>query len=161
MFLTRLTRSSLWLDNGKLRRTEVGFGGFEAWTEAVFAEEAKNADKLDNKLRAELHWLERGVTARRKRNQGRLAKLATMRETRKAMTGPQGVAKIALAADDNKTKVVIDAEHVSKAYGGRTLIKDLSLRVLRGDRIGVIGANGTGKSTLLKLLTGEAGVDGT
>jgi ATP-binding cassette subfamily F protein uup len=152
MFLTRLTRSSLWLDNGKLRRTEVGFGGFEAWTEAVFAEEAKNADKLDNKLRAELHWLERGVTARRKRNQGRLAKLATMRETRKAMTGPQGVAKIALAADDNKTKVVIDAEHVSKAYGGRTLIKDLSLRVLRGDRIGVIGATGTGKSTLLKLL---------
>ena len=159
MFLTRLTRSSLWLDNGKLRRTEVGFGGFEAWTEAVFAEEAKNADKLDNKLRAELHWLERGVTARRKRNQGRLAKLATMRETRKAMTGPQGVAKIALAADDNKTKVVIDAEHVSKAYGGRTLIKDLSLRVLRGDRIGVIGANGTGKSTLLKLLTGEIAPD--
>ena len=159
MFLTRLTRSSLWLDSGKLRRTEVGFGGFEAWTEAVFAEEAKNADKLDNKLRAELHWLERGVTARRKRNQGRLAKLATMRETRKAMTGPMGVAKIALAADDNKTKVVIDAEHVSKAYDGRTLIKDLSLRVLRGDRIGVIGANGTGKSTLLKLLTGEVTPD--
>ncbi|HPU16701.1 MAG TPA: ABC-F family ATP-binding cassette domain-containing protein, partial [Polymorphobacter sp.] len=159
MFLTRLTRSSLWLDNGKLRRTEVGFGGFEAWTEAVYAEEAKNADKLDNKLRAELHWLERGVTARRKRNQGRLAKLATMRETRKAMTGPLGVAKIALAADDNKTKVVIDAEHVTKAFGGRTLIKDLSLRVLRGDRIGVIGANGTGKSTLLKLLTGEIAPD--
>ena len=76
MFLTRLTRSSLWLDSGKLRRTEVGFGGFEAWTEAVFAEEAKNADKLDNKLRAELHWLERGVTARRKRNQGQCARRA-------------------------------------------------------------------------------------
>ncbi|MGL4541649.1 MAG: ABC-F family ATP-binding cassette domain-containing protein [Polymorphobacter sp.] len=159
MFLSRLTRSSLWLDAGRLRRTEVGFGGFEAWTEAVFAEEAKNADKLDNKLRAELHWLERGVTARRKRNQGRLAKLATMRETRRAMTGPMGVAKIALTAEGSKTKVVIDAEHVSKRYGDRTLIKDLSLRVLRGDRIGVIGANGTGKTTLLKLLTGEIDPD--
>ncbi len=159
MFLSRLTRSSLWLDNGKLRRTEVGFGGFEAWTESVYAEEAKNADKLDNKLRAELHWLQRGVTARRKRNQGRLAKLDAMRATRKAMTGPQGVAKLALTADDAKTKVVIDAEHVSKGFGGRTLIKDLSLKVLRGDRIGVIGANGTGKSTLLKLLTGELAPD--
>lgn len=155
MFLSRLTRSSLWLDGGKLRRAEVGFGGFEAWTEAVFAEEAKNADKLDNKLRAELHWLERGVTARRKRNQGRLAKLAVMRETRRAMTGPQGVAKLALTAQDSKTKVVIDAEHVGKAYGDRVLFRNLNLRVQRGDRIGIVGANGTGKTTLIKLLLGD------
>jgi ABC transport system ATP-binding/permease protein len=154
MFLSRLTRSSLWLDAGKLRRAEVGFGGFEAWTEAVFAEEAKNADKLDNKLRAELHWLERGVTARRKRNQGRLAKLATMRETRRAMVGPQGVAKLALASESGSSKVVFDAEHVTKSFDGRPILKDFSLRVLRGDRIGIVGANGTGKTTLLKLLTG-------
>jgi len=155
MFLSRLTRSSLWLERGLLRRNEVGFGGFEAWTEAVYAEEAKNADKLDTKLKQELHWLARGVTARRKRNQGRLAKLDELRITRKAMVGPQGVAKLATAAEDSKTKVVIDAEHVIKAFGDRVILSDFSIRVTRGERIGVIGSNGTGKSTLLKLLTGE------
>ena len=158
-FLSRLTKSSLWLDRGSVRRAEIGFGGFEAWTEAVAAEEAKSADKLDNQLRAELHWLQRGVTARRKRNQGRLAKLGEMRELRKSMTGPQGVAKLATTTDDAKTKVVIDAEHVTKAFGERVLIRDLSLRIQRGDRIGVIGANGTGKTTLLRLLTGETEPD--
>ncbi len=155
MFLSRLTKSSLWLERGLLRRAEVGFGGFEAWTEAVYAEEAKNADKLDTKLKQELHWLARGVTARRKRNQGRLAKLDELRTVRKAMTGPQGVAKLATTADDAKTKVVIDAEHISKRFGERVILDDFSLRVTRGERIGVIGANGAGKSTLLKLLTGE------
>ena len=137
MFLSRLTKSSLWLDRGTVRRAEIGFGGFEAWTEAVAAEEAKSADKLDNQLRAELHWLQRGVTARRKRNQGRLSKLGEMRELRKSMTGPVGVAKLATVTDDAKTKVVIDAEHVTKTFGERTILKDLSLRVQRGDRIGV------------------------
>ena len=155
MFLSRLTKSSLWLERGLLRRADVGFGGFEAWTEAVYAEEAKNADKLDTKLKQELHWLARGVTARRKRNQGRLAKLGELRATRKAMVGPQGVAKLATTAEDTKTKVVIDAEHIAKHFGDRVILKDFSLRVTRGERIGVIGANGTGKTTLLKLLTGE------
>ena len=155
MFLSRLTKSSLWLERGLLRRAEVGFGGFEAWTEAVYAEEAKNADKLDTKLKQELHWLARGVTARRKRNQGRLGKLAELRAVRKAMVGPQGVAKLTTAAEESKTKVVIDAEHISKHFGERVILKDFSLRVTRGERIGVIGANGTGKTTLLKLLTGE------
>ena len=155
MFLSRLTKSSLWLERGLLRRAEVGFGGFEAWTETVYAEEAKNADKLDTKLKQELHWLARGVTARRKRNQGRLAKLDELRIVRKAMVGPQGVAKLATTADDAKTKVVIDAEHISKAFGERVILDDFSIRVTRGERIGVIGANGAGKSTLLKLLTGE------
>ncbi|GGO92459.1 ABC-F family ATP-binding cassette domain-containing protein [Stakelama pacifica] len=154
-FLTRLTRQTLWLDRGSLRRNEVGFGGYEAWTEQVFAEEARAAEKLDAKLKIEAHWLERGVTARRKRNQGRLEKLHQMRATRAAMIGPAGTAKLAVQSDDSKTKIVIDADSVNKTYGDRTIIRDFSLRVQRGDRIGVVGANGAGKTTLLKLLTGE------
>ena len=107
-FLTRLTKSTLWLDRGKVRRTEIGFGGFEAWQEKVYAEEARNAEKLDAKLKIELHWLERGVTARRKRNQGRLEKLNQMRAARAAMMGPQGTAKLAVVDDDVRSKSVID-----------------------------------------------------
>ena len=88
-FLTRLTRSCIWLDRGQLRRAEIGFGGFEAWTERVYDEEARAAEKLDAKLKLELHWLQRGVTARRRRNQGRLAKLHEMRAQRAAMLGPR------------------------------------------------------------------------
>jgi ATP-binding cassette subfamily F protein uup len=154
-FLKRLTRSSLWLERGSLRRAEIGFGGFDAWTEAVYAEEARAADKLDAKLKLELHWLERGVTARRRRNQGRLTKLYEMRAARAAMLGPAGAAKLGLANDDVKTKMVIDAEKVVKRFGERAIVKDFTLRVQRGDRIGVVGANGTGKTTLLRLLTGE------
>ncbi|MBH1992387.1 MAG: ABC-F family ATP-binding cassette domain-containing protein, partial [Sphingomonadaceae bacterium] len=158
-FLTRLTRQTLWLDRGVMRRSEIGFGGFEQWMEAVYAEEARAAEKLDAKLKIEAHWLERGVTARRKRNQGRLAKLWEMRATRAAMQGPQGTAKIAVASDDSKTKSVIKAEHVTKMFGDRTIINDFTLRIQRGDRIGIVGGNGAGKSTLLKLLTGELAPD--
>jgi len=180
-FLERLTKATLWLDRGGLRRKEIGFGGYEAWMEQVYAEEARAADKLDAKLKIEAHWLERGVTARRKRNQGRLEKLWEMRAQRAAMLNPQGAAKMKLVADEVKTKSVIVAEKVSKWFplnpfvpsavegqpqapstalgangdGRRVIIKDFSLRIQRGDRIGLVGANGSGKTTLLKLLTGE------
>ena len=155
-FLTRLTRQTFWLDRGLLRRNEIGFGGYDAWTERVFAEDARNADRLDAKLKIEAHWLERGVTARRKRNQGRLAKLWEMRAARAAMIGPQGTAKLAASSDDSKTKTVISAQNVGKSFGDRTIIKDFTLRIQRGDRIGIVGANGTGKTTLIRMLTGEA-----
>jgi len=158
-FLERLTRATLWLDRGTIRRKEIGFGGYEAWMETVYAEEARAADKMDAKLKIEAHWLERGVTARRKRNQGRLEKLWEMRAQRAAMLSPQGAAKMKLAVDDVKTKAVIVADKVGKKFGDRTIIKDFTLRITRGDRIGLVGANGAGKTTLLKLLTGEIGPD--
>jgi ATP-binding cassette subfamily F protein uup len=158
-FLKRLTRSSLWLDRGQLRRAEVGYGGFEAWTDQVYAEEARAAEKLDAKLKLELHWLQRGVTARRKRNQGRLARLHDMRAARAAMLGPPGTARLGLENDEVRTKMVIEADAVTKRFGERAIVKDFSLRIQRGDRIGVVGANGTGKTTLLRLLTGELAPD--
>ncbi|WP_374405214.1 ABC-F family ATP-binding cassette domain-containing protein [Pelagerythrobacter sp.] len=155
-FLKRLTRATIWLDRGGLRRKEVGFGGYEAWEEAVYAEEARSAEKLDAKLKLEAHWLERGVTARRRRNQGRLEKLRQMRAQRAAMIAPKGTAKLGLATEEDfKSKSVIVAQGVSKSYGDRKIIRDFTLRIQRGDRIGVVGANGAGKTTLLKLLTGE------
>jgi ABC transport system ATP-binding/permease protein len=158
-FLTRLTKSTLWLDRGAIRRKDIGFGGFDAWTEAIYAEETRAAEKLDAKLKLEEHWLLRGVTARRARNEGRKAKLMEMRAARASMMGPLGGAKISLGNDDVRTKSVIRAEHVTKSFGDRMIIKDFSLRIQRGDRIGVVGSNGTGKSTLLKLLTGEIAPD--
>jgi len=158
-FLTRLTRQTLWLDRGAIKRAEIGFGGFEAWTEQVYAEEERNAQRLDAKLKIEEHWLQRGVTGRRRRNQGRLTKLKEMRAERANMVGPQGTAALATASDGNQTKVVIDAKHVTKRFGERTIIKDLTFRVTKGDRIGIVGSNGAGKSTLLKMLTGELAPD--
>ncbi|HCH95960.1 MAG TPA: elongation factor 3, partial [Erythrobacter sp.] len=114
------------------------------------AEEARAADKLDAKLKLEAHWLERGVTARRKRNQGRLEKLYQMREQRASMITAGGTAKLQLATEASfKSKSVIVADGISKSYGERTIIKPFSLRIQRGDRIGIVGANGAGKTTLL------------
>ena len=159
-FLKRLTKATLWLDRGQLRRKEIGFGGYEAWEEAVYAEEARAAEKMDARLKLEAHWLERGVTARRKRNQGRLEKLWQMRAARAAMISSAGTAKLKLATEEDfKSKSVIVAEGISKTYGARPIIRPFTLRIQRGDRIGIVGANGAGKTTLLKMLTGELAPD--
>ncbi|MEO9600369.1 ABC-F family ATP-binding cassette domain-containing protein [Parasphingorhabdus sp.] len=158
-FLTRLTKQTIWLDRGALRRQEVGFGGYDAWMEKIHADEAQAASKIDAKLKLEARWLERGVTARRKRNQGRLEKLWEMRAARAAMIGPTGTANLKIQNNDSRTKSVITAENIAKSFGEgdniRQIIRSFSLRIQRGDRIGIVGANGAGKTTLLKMLTGE------
>ncbi|MCJ8191650.1 ABC-F family ATP-binding cassette domain-containing protein [Sphingomicrobium aestuariivivum] len=154
-FLKRLTTSCIWLDRRTLRRAEIGYGGFDKWTEEVLEEDRRRLEKLDEKLRQETEWLHKGVTARRKRNQGRLRQLFELRAQRAAMIGMQGTSALGLAKDEVKTKTVIDAENVTKRFGERTIIDDFSLRVQRGDRIGIVGANGAGKTTLLRMLTGE------
>ncbi len=158
-FLTRLTKQTIWLDRRQIRRQEVGFGGYDAWMEKIFADEAKEASRIDAKLKLEARWLERGVTARRKRNQGRLQKLYEMRAQRAAMIGPTGTANLQAQSDEVRTKSVIRAEEISKSFGDgdekRAIIRKFSLRIQRGDRIGIVGANGAGKTTLLKMLTGD------
>jgi ATP-binding cassette subfamily F protein uup len=153
-FLQTLSRATVWLDRGVTRRREIGFGQFEAWRDDVLENEETERHKLDRKIVMEEDWVRYGVTGRRKRNQGRLAKLNAMRQDKREHRSATGLARITVSEGDVSSKQVIKAEGVSKSYGDRSIVKDFSIRVLRGDRIGVIGANGAGKTTLLNLLTG-------
>ena len=157
--LADLTRATVWLDRGRTRRLDQGFGAFEAWRDAKLEEEELEGHKLDRKIVSEEHWMRYGVTARRKRNMRRVGELADLRLRRREAIRPTGSA--AMIAQDAKASgaLVIDAERISKAYGDRPVVRDFSLRVMRGDRIGIVGANGAGKTTLINLLTGALAPD--
>ena len=157
--LADLTRATIWLDRGRTRRLEEGFGAFEAWRDMKLEEEEIERHKLDRKIVNEEHWMRYGVTARRKRNMRRVGELADLRRERRKALRSVGVA--AMITQDAKASgaLVIDAEHISKSYGDREIVRDFSLRVMRRDRIGVVGANGAGKTTLINLLTGELAPD--
>jgi ATP-binding cassette subfamily F protein uup len=158
-FLERVTNRTYWLDRRMIRTRAHGFAGFDKWSEEVLAEEVKAAERLDAKLADEARWLLRGVTARRRRNQGRLRKLEEMRERRAAMLGSRGKVRLKIDEGEIKSKLVIEAKDVAKSFGEgdaeTPIVRGFSTRILRGDRIGVIGPNGAGKTTLLRLLTGE------
>lgn len=154
-FLERVSNSCLWLDRGLLHRHNKGFADFENWSDHLLAEEEKTFSKMNTKLKQEMEWLHRGVTARRKRNQGRLRQLHTLREEKRAfMSGQIGKLKMAGADAEGGSRLVIEAKSISKTLGGKPLIQDFSTRILRGDRIGIIGPNGTGKTTLIRMLAG-------
>jgi len=158
-FLRNLSRATLWIDRGRVRRNEAGFAAFEDWRDRVWAEEDEARHKLDRKIRAEARWAVEGISARRKRNQGRLRALQAMRSERAAMIRRQGTAALGLESGAASGRMVIEAERVTKAFEGRVIVRDFSIRVMRGDRIAVVGPNGAGKTTLLKLLTGEIAPD--
>ncbi len=154
-FLSALTRATLWIDRGAVRRQEQGFTEFEAWREKTWAEEDDARHKLDRKIKAEGRWAVEGISARRKRNQGRVRALQALRAERASQITRAGTADLALAAGTKSGKRVIEATGISKRFGDRVILAPFDLRVLRGDRIAFVGPNGAGKSTLLKMLTGE------
>ena len=154
-FLEDLSQATVWLDRGRTRRQEKGFKHFESWRDEALAQEEIEQHKLDRKIAMEEDWVRYGVTARRKRNVGRMARLGELRQARREQLRPTGAVKlVASEADEGGTRV-IEARNISKSYGDRPIVKDFSTRILRGNRIGVIGANGAGKTTLLNMLTGK------
>ncbi|GAB6843855.1 ATP-binding cassette subfamily F protein uup [Methylorubrum rhodinum] len=158
-FLTALSRATIWLDRGVTRRIEQGFGSFEAWRDAFFEEEERDKHKLDRKIVAEEDWLRYGVTARRKRNVRRLSDLHDLRRKSREHRRPVGQAVMTATEGESSGTLIAEARRVSKSYGDRRIVDDLSLRVVRGDRLGIVGPNGTGKTTLINLLTGALAPD--
>ena len=153
--LERVSRTTLWLDRGITRQLEQGFAHFEPWRDAVLEQEETDRHKLGRKIVMEEDWLRYGVTARRKRNQKRLADLHSLRKKHREQRGAQGKVRMEAAEADLSGRLVMVAEDVSKSYGDRSIVRDFSARVIRGDRVGIVGPNGAGKTTLLNLLTGE------
>ncbi len=158
-FLSNLSRATVWIDGGKTRRLDQGFAQFEAWRDKVLEEEELAAHKLDRRIVNEEHWVRYGVTARRKRNVGRMARLGDLRQ--EARDARRSTSTLNLAASDVKTsgQMVVEAEKIDLSYGLRAIVKNFSTRILRGNRVGIVGANGAGKTTLLKMLTGQLAPD--
>ena len=158
-FLRELTRATLWIDRGKVRRQEKGFGAFEAWRDKVWEDEDLARHKLDQKIKSEGRWAVEGISARRRRNQGRLRALQALRAERSAQIKRQGAAAMALEAGPKSGRKVIEAIGISKAYGENLILNLFDLKVQRKDRIAFVGPNGVGKTTLLNLLMKTAEPD--
>ena len=158
-FLRALTKATLWIDRGQVRRRESGFTGFEDWRDTVWAEEDDARHKLDRKIKAEGKWAVEGISARRKRNQGRVRALAELRAERGSQIRRQGTAAMEIEAGPTSGKRVIDAKGLFKSFGDQKIVAGFDLRVLRGDRVAFVGPNGVGKTTLLKMLIGDLAPD--
>ena len=158
-FLSALTRATFWIDRGVVRRQDKGFAGCEEWRDRVWAEEDENRHKMDRRIKSEARWAVEGISARRKRNQGRVRALQALRSERAAMINRQGRAALELESGPQSGKRVIEAKGLSKSWDGQLVVSGLDLRVMRGDRVALVGPNGVGKTTLLKLLTREIAPD--
>jgi ATP-binding cassette subfamily F protein uup len=158
-FLRELTRATLWIDRGMTRRQEKGFEHFEAWRDKVWDDEDQQRHKLDRKIKSEARWAVEGISARRKRNQGRVRALADLRAERSSQIRRQGTAAMALDSGPTSGRKVIEAVDISKAYGDKLILDKFSIKILRGDRVAFVGPNGVGKTTLLKMLLKEIAPD--
>ncbi|WP_309082625.1 ATP-binding cassette domain-containing protein [Chelativorans sp.] len=158
-FLEKVSRATVWLDRGMTRRLDKGFGQFEDWRDKLLEEEEREQQKLGRQIAREEHWLRYGVTARRKRNVRRLGELQGLRARHRGHRGSEGLAVMNASEAGESGKLVIEAKGLEKRFGDLTVVKDFSLRILRGDRIGLVGPNGAGKTTLLKMLTGSLAPD--
>jgi ATP-binding cassette subfamily F protein uup len=158
-FLSNLTNDTIWVDRGKARRCSIGFGGFEAWRDKIWHEEDEKIHKLNRKIRSESRWAVEGISARRKRNQGRLRNLEKLRAERQSYISRTGLAKMKLESRTKSGQLVLKANKVSKSFGEKCIIRNFSIQIRKGDRIGIVGPNGIGKSTLLKILLGEVTPD--
>ncbi|MBQ0750703.1 MAG: ATP-binding cassette domain-containing protein [Roseovarius sp.] len=158
-FLRELTRATLWIDRGMTRRQEKGFEHFEAWRDKVWDDEDQQRHKLDRKIKSEARWAVEGISARRKRNQGRVRALAELRAERSSQIRRQGTAAMALESGPTSGRKVIEAVDISKAYGDKLILEKFSIKILRGDRVAFVGPNGVGKTTLLKMLLKEIAPD--
>ena len=154
-FLSRLARKVWWLDRGRLHALNDGFAAFRAWSEAILDAEEALLARLDKRIASEMQWVHKGVTARRKRNQGRLRRLDSLRAERRARPAATGAARLEAERGPLSGKVVIEAKDLVKDFDDRRIVDGFGTRILRGDRVGLIGPNGCGKTTLLRLLTGE------
>ena len=153
-FLENVSQSTIWLDRGQTKRLGKGFAFFEEWRDKLLEEEEMEQQKLGRQIVREEHWLRYGVTARRKRNVRRLDELQKLRQKYKSYRGPQGNAVMELSDSQESGKLVIEAKNISKAYGEQVLVDRFSTRIHRGDRVGLVGPNGIGKTTLLSMLSG-------
>ncbi len=153
--LDTLSRETVWLFQGVSRKLDKGFRYFEDWRDTLVEQMETEQHKLDRKILREMEWLRRGVTGRRKRNQGRLRALNGLREEKRNRRQALGAGQMRAAGGETSGKLVAEMKGVSKSFDGRTVIRDLDLRVQRGDRLGIVGPNGAGKTTLLKTLLGE------
>ncbi|MDK3073096.1 ATP-binding cassette domain-containing protein [Sedimentitalea sp. JM2-8] len=154
-FLRRLAKATLWIDRGTVRRQDKGFDAFETWRDAIWEEEDMQRHKLNRLIKSESKWAVEGISARRKRNQGRVRALQALRAERAGQIRRQGTAELALQSGDKSGKKVIEATGISKSFGETAIVRNFSLTVQRGDRVAFVGPNGAGKTTLLKLLLGE------
>ena len=155
-FLERVTKRCFWLEYRLVKRLDTGFAGFEEWAEKIAAQEAEEARRLDRFIQREQHWMARGVTARRARNEGRKRRLESLRQEKfDRLRDTRSELNMGLSSSSTSGKRVAEVTGISKAYGDKVLLKNFSTRIIRGDRVAIVGPNGAGKSTLVKLLLGE------
>ena len=155
-FLENTSNTTWWIDRGTLHVNKKGFKEFDAWSTILIEDEERRLEKLNTRLRLETDWLHYGVTARRKRNQGRLQRLHELRaERRDVMQNKTRSIDVNPSNLPRGSKIIIEAKDIKKSYGDRTVVQPFSCRILHQDKIGIIGPNGAGKSTLVKMLVGE------